>query len=75
MIENYSEIVLHRFPDDIGDIGRGIYKYKVVDGGFVLKEDLTDFVNQNRQAIVNSYRSKRDELLEKTDWTQTGDCP
>jgi hypothetical protein len=47
----------------------------VVDGAFVLKDDLSDFVQQNKHAIINSYRSKRDELLSETDWTQTEDCP
>ena len=69
------DVVLHKVPDEIGEIGRGIYKYKVVDGVFVLKDDSSDFVKQNKQAIINSYRSTRDELLSKTDWTQTEDCP
>jgi len=43
-------------------------------GAFVLKEDLTDFVHQNKHAIINSYRSQRDELLSENDWTQTEDC-
>ena len=68
-------IVLHKVPDEIGEIGRGIYKYKVVAGVFVLKDYLSDFVKQNKQAIINSYRSTRDELLTKTDWTQTEHCP
>ena len=75
LMEHIPDVILHKVPDDIGEIGRGIYKYKVLDGGFVLKKDLTDFVKQNKQAIINSYRSTRDELLSKTDWTQTEDCP
>ena len=75
LMEHIPDVILHKVPDDIGEIGRGIYKYMVVDGGFVLKKDLTDFVKQNKQAIINSYRSTRDELLSKTDWTQTEDCP
>ena len=46
-----------------------------MEGAFVLKDDSSDFVKQNKQAIINSYRSTRDELLSKTDWTQTEDCP
>ena len=75
LMEHIPDVILHKVPDDIGEIGRGIYKYKVLDGGFVLKKDLTDFVKQNKQAIINSYRSRRDELLSQTDWTQTEDCP
>jgi len=74
LMEHIPDVVLQKVPGEIGEVGRSIYKYKVVDGEFVLKEDLTDFVQQNKQAI-NSYRSKRDELLTKTDWTQTEDCP
>ena len=74
LMEHIPDVVLHKVPGEIGEVGRSIYKDKVVDGAFVLKEDLTDFVQQNKQAI-NSYRSKRDELLTKTDWTQTEDCP
>mmetsp|Transcript_731 Transcript_731/g.2464 ORF Transcript_731/g.2464 Transcript_731/m.2464 type:complete len:150 (+) Transcript_731:2554-3003(+) len=75
LMKHVLGIVLHKVPDEIGEIGRGIYKYKVVDGVFVLKDDLSDFVKQNKQAIINSYRSTRDELLTQTDWTQTEDCP
>ena len=75
LIKNIPDVIIHRVPDEIGEIGRGIYKYKVVEGVFVLKDDLSDFVKQNKQAIINSYRSTRDELLTKTDWTQTEDCP
>ena len=60
-------VVLHKVQDEIGEIGRGIYKYKVVDGVFVLKDDSSDFVKQNKRAYINSYRSTRDELLSKTD--------
>ena len=75
LMKHVPEVVLYKVPDEIGEIGRGIYKYKVVDGMFVLKDDLSDFVQQNKQSYINSYRSKRDELLAKTDWTQTEDCP
>ena len=75
LMKHVPGIVLHKVPDEIGEIGRGIYKYKVVDGVFVLKDDSSDFVKQNKQAIINSYRSTRDELLTKTDWTQCEDCP
>ena len=75
LMEHIPDVILHKVSDDIGEIGRGIYKYKVLDGGFVLKKDLTDFVKQNKQAIINSYRSTRVELLSKTEWTQTEDCP
>ena len=74
LIEHIPDVILHKVPDDIEEIGRGIYKYKVVDGAFVLKKDLTDFVKQNKHAIINSYRLRRDELLSQTDWTQTEDC-
>ena len=74
LMEHIPDVILHKVPDDIGEIGRGIYKYKVVDGAFVLKKDLADFVKQNKHAIINSYRLRRDELLSQTDWTQTEDC-
>ena len=44
VMKHVPEVVLLKVPNEIGEIGRGIYKYKVVDGVFVLKEDLTDFV-------------------------------
>ena len=75
LMKHVPEVVLLKVPDENGEIGRGIYKYKVVDGLFVLKDDSSDFVKQNKQAIINSYRSTRDELLSKADWTQTEDCP
>jgi hypothetical protein len=75
LMKHVPDVVLHKVSDEIGEIGKGIYKYKVVDGVFVLKDDLSDFAKQNKQAIINSYRSTRDELLSKTDWTQTEDCP
>ena len=75
LMEHIPDVILHKVPDDIGEIGRGIYKYKVVDGAFVLKKDLADFVKQNKHAIINSYRLRRDELLSQTDWTQMEDCP
>ena len=75
LMKRVPEVTLLNVPDEIGEIGRGIYKYKVVDGVFVLKDDSSDFVKQNKQAIINSYRSMRVELLSKTDWTQTEDCP
>ena len=69
------DVVLHKVPDELGDIGRGIYKYKMVEGAFVLKDDLGDWEDKNKRAIINSYRSQRNELLAQTDWTQTDDCP
>jgi len=75
LMNEVEDIVLYKVPEELEDIDRGIYKYKVVDGVFVLKEDLTDFVEKHKRAIINSYRSKRDELLARTDWTQTLDCP
>jgi len=75
LMEHIPDVVLHKVPGEIGEVGRSIYKYKVVDGAFVLIDDLSDFVQQNKHAIINSYRSKRDELLSKTDWTQTEDGP
>ena len=70
-----DEIVLHKVPDDLADIGRGIYKYKMLDGAFVLKEDTGKWEVKNKRAITNTYRARRDELLAQTDWTQTEDCP
>ncbi len=67
--------MLHKVPDELGDIGRGIYKYKMVKGAFVLKDDLSDWDEKHKRAIINSYRSQRNELLAETDWTQTEDCP
>ena len=75
LMKHVPDVVLHKVPDELGDIGRGIYKYKVVEGAFVLKDDLSDWEEKNKRAIINSYRSHRDELLAQTDWTQTEDCP
>ena len=75
LMKHVPDVVLHKVPDELGDIGRGIYKYKVVEGAFVLKDDLGDWEDKNKRAIINSYRSQRNELLAQTDWTQTDDCP
>ena len=75
LLKHVPDIVLHKVPDELGDIGRGIYKYKVVEGAFVLKDDLSDWKENNKRAVINSYRSHRNELLAQTDWTQTEDCP
>ena len=75
LMKSVPDVVLHKVPDELGDIGRGIYKYKVVEGAFVLKDDLSDWVEKNKRAVINSYRSHRNELLAQTDWTQTDDCP
>ena len=75
LMKHAPEVVLHKVPDELGDIGRGIYKYKMVEGAFVLKDDLSDWEGMNKRAIINSYRSQRNELLAQTDWTQTEDCP
>jgi NAD-dependent dihydropyrimidine dehydrogenase PreA subunit len=75
LMKSVPDVVLHKVPDELGDIGRGIYKYKMVEGAFVLKDDLSDWEEKNKRAIINSYRSHRDELLAQTDWTQTEDCP
>ena len=75
LMKSVPEVALHKVPDELGDIGRGIYKYKMVEGAFVLKDDLSDWEEKNKRAIINSYRSHRDELLAQTDWTQTEDCP
>ena len=32
LMKAIEDIVLHKVPDELGDIGRGIYKYKVVEG-------------------------------------------
>ena len=34
LMKHVPVIVLHKVPYEIGEIGRGIYKYKVVDGIF-----------------------------------------
>ena len=60
--------MLHKVPDELGDIGRGIYKYKVVEGDFVLKDDLSDW-NHNQ---IASFAQRR---APGSDWTQTEDCP
>jgi len=75
LMKRVPDVVLHQVPDELGNIGRGIYKYKVVDRAFVLKDDLSDWEDKNKRAIINSYRSQRNELLAQTDWTQTEDCP
>ena len=75
LMKHVPDVVLGKVPDELGDIGRGIYKYKVVEGAFVLKGDLSDWVEKNKRAVINSYRSHRNELLAQTDWTQTEDCP
>ena len=75
LIKAIEDAVLHKVPDELGDIGRGIYKYKVVEGAFVLQCDLSDWEEKHKRAIINSYWSHRDELLAQTDWTQTEDCP
>ena len=75
LMKSVPDVVLHKVPDELGDIGRGIYKYKMVEGAFVLKDDLSDWEGMNKRAIINSYRSQRNELLAQTDWTQTDDCP
>ncbi len=75
LMKSVPEVVLHKVPNGLGDVGRGIYKYKVVEGAFVLKDDLSDWEGKNKRAIINSYRSHRNELLAQTDWTQTDDCP
>ena len=75
LMKSVPDVVLHKVPDGLGDIGRGIYKYKMVEGAFVLKDDLSDWEGTNKRAVINSYRSHRDELLAQTDWTQTDDCP
>ena len=75
LMKSVPEVVLHKVPNGLGDIGRGIYKYKVVEGAFVLKDDLSDWEGKNKRVVINSYRSHRNELLAQTDWTQTDDCP
>ena len=75
LMKHAPDVVLHKVPDELGDVGRGIYEYKIVEGAFVLKDDLSDWEGMNKRAIINSYRLHRDELLAQTDWTQTVDCP
>ena len=75
LMKSVPDVVLHKVPDELGDIGRGIYKYKVVEGAFFLQDDLSDWEEKNKRAVINSYRSHRNELLAQTDWTQTEDCP
>ena len=78
LMKSVPDVVLHKVPDELGDIGRGIYKYKMVECAFVLKDDLSDWEEKNKRAIINSYRSHRDELLAQTGrrlrtvpWTST----
>ena len=73
LMKSVPEVVLHKVPDELGDVGRGMYK--MVEGAFVLKDDLSDWEEKNKRALINSYRSQRNELLAQTDWTQTEDCP
>jgi hypothetical protein len=47
----------------------------VVEDVFVLKDDLSDWKEKNKRAVINSYRTHREELLAQTDWTQADDCP
>ena len=61
LLKAIEDIVLHKVPDELGDIGRGIYKYKVVEGAFVLKDDFSDWEGMNKRAVINSYRSHRNE--------------
>ena len=32
LLRHVPDVVLHKVPDELGDIGRGIYKYKMVEG-------------------------------------------
>lgn len=75
VLKVFQDAVIIKVPDEIGEIGRGIYKYKVVQGNFVLRQDLDAWEKDQKIAIVNSYRYRRNELLKETDWTQTADCP
>ncbi len=63
LMKSVPDVVLHKVPDELGDVGRGIYKYKMVEGAFVLKDDLSDWEGMNKRAIINSYRSQRNKLL------------
>ena len=56
LMKSVPDVVLHKVPDELGDVGRGIYKYKVVEGAFVLKDDLSDWEEKNKRAVINSYR-------------------
>ena len=69
LMNSVPDVVLHKVPDELRDIGRGIYKYKMVEGAFVLKVDLSDREGKNKRAVINSNRSHRNELLAQTDWT------
>ena len=62
LMKHVPDVVLHKVPDEIGEIGKGIYKYKVVDGMFVLKDDLSDFVKQNKPNKPSSTRIGRREM-------------
>ena len=33
LMEHIPDVVLHKVPGEIGEVGRSIYKYKVVEGG------------------------------------------
>ena len=73
LMKSVPDVVLHKVPDELGDFGRGIYKYKMVEGAFVLKDDLSDWEEKNKRAIINSYRSHRDELLRSKVKSNTSD--
>ena len=74
-VKTVPDAMLHKVPNELGDIDRGIYKYKMVEGAFVLRDDLSDWEEKHQRAIINSYRSHRDKLLVQTDSKQTEDCP
>ena len=59
LMKSVPEVALHKVPDELGDIGRGIYKYKMVEGAFVLKDDLSDLMEENKRAVINSCRTHR----------------
>ena len=68
LMKHAPDVVLHKVPDELGDVGRGIYKYKMVEGAFVLKDDLSDWRRR-----TNEPSSTRIDHNETNSWLkQTG---
>ena len=63
LLKHFPDVVLHKVPDELKGIGRGIYKYKMVEGAFALKDDLSDWNEKNKRAI-----STRIERIETNFW-------
>ena len=66
LMEHIPDVVLHKVSGEIGEVGRSIYKYKVVDGAFVLKDDLSDFVQQNKPTSTPIVRRETNSWRKQT---------